>query len=129
MARGRVMYVNSNLDQIADSCQRLDEVGALLEAASPRTREVYVSHRAGYTYAEIMHNLNIAAITVKRHFARASRIVTQYKAGKKGEQHGDLEIDRPPVRIDIAAPKRGIDDRKEIGTHDAEAWRAKNSSL
>ena len=55
MARGSVIYVNSKLEQIADSCQRLDKVGALLEAASPRTREVYVTHRAGYSHAEIKH--------------------------------------------------------------------------
>jgi RNA polymerase sigma factor (sigma-70 family) len=108
------MYVNSNLEQIVDTYQRLDKVGALLEAASTRTREVYVAHRAGYTYAEITDNMNISAITVKRHIARALRIVMEYQAKKRGEGHGDLGIDGPHVRVGIAAPKTVIVDREEI---------------
>jgi DNA-directed RNA polymerase specialized sigma24 family protein len=81
--------VNSNLEQIVDTRQRLDRVGALLEAASTRTREIYMAHRAGYTYAEITDHMNISVITIKRHIARALRIVTEYQAKERGEGHAN----------------------------------------
>jgi RNA polymerase sigma factor (sigma-70 family) len=58
-------------DQILDNQQRLDELNALLGAVNPRTREIYLAHRSGYTYAEIAQNMGVAEITVKRHVARA----------------------------------------------------------
>jgi RNA polymerase sigma-70 factor (ECF subfamily) len=58
-------------DQILDSQQRLDQLTAILDSVSRRTREVYLAHRSGYTYAEIANNMDIAEITVKRHIARA----------------------------------------------------------
>ena len=58
-------------DQILDNQQRLDEVNARLDAISLRTREIYVAHRSGYTYAEIAENMGVAEVTVKRHIARA----------------------------------------------------------
>ncbi len=58
-------------DQVLDDQKRLDELTALLDAVNPRTREIYLAHRSGYTYAEIADHMGIAAITVKRHIARA----------------------------------------------------------
>ena len=58
-------------DQILDDQQRLDGLTARLDAVNPRTREIYLAHRSGYTYAEIADHMGIAAITVKRHIARA----------------------------------------------------------
>jgi RNA polymerase sigma factor (sigma-70 family) len=51
--------------------QRLNHITALLDALSPRTREIYFAHRAGYTYAEIADHMRISHITIKRHIARA----------------------------------------------------------
>lgn len=62
-------------DQILDSQQRLDELTAILDAVSGRTREVYLAHRFGYSYAEIANDMGIAEITVKRHIARAHSII------------------------------------------------------
>jgi RNA polymerase sigma factor (sigma-70 family) len=62
-------------DQILDSQQRLDHLTAILDAVSRRTREVYLAHRSGYTYAEIANDMGIAEITVKRHIARAHLII------------------------------------------------------
>jgi RNA polymerase sigma factor (sigma-70 family) len=58
-------------DRILDSQQRLDGVATILDAVSRRTREVYLAHRAGYTYAEIANDMGIAEITIKRQIARA----------------------------------------------------------
>jgi RNA polymerase sigma factor (sigma-70 family) len=58
-------------DQILDYQQRLDQLTALLDSVSRRTREIYLAHRSGYTYAEIANDMGIAEMTVKRHIARA----------------------------------------------------------
>jgi RNA polymerase sigma factor (sigma-70 family) len=58
-------------DQILDNQQRLDELTALLDSVSPRTRAIYLAHRSGYTYAEIAETMGVAEITVTRHVARA----------------------------------------------------------
>lgn len=58
-------------DQILDDQQRLDGLIARLDAVSPRTREIYLAHRLGYSYAEIGSYMGIAEITIKRHITRA----------------------------------------------------------
>ena len=62
-------------DQILDDQQRLDGLIARLDAVSPRTREIYLAHRSGYSFAEIADHMNIAKITVKRHVARARAVL------------------------------------------------------
>jgi RNA polymerase sigma factor (sigma-70 family) len=65
-------------DQILDIQQRLDALTALLDAVSPRTREIYLAHRSGYTYAEIADHMCIAEITIKRHIARALSMIKEH---------------------------------------------------
>lgn len=62
-------------DQILDDQQRLDGLIARLDAVSPRTREIFLAHRSGYSFAEIADHMNIAKITVKRHVARARAVL------------------------------------------------------
>jgi RNA polymerase sigma factor (sigma-70 family) len=64
--------------------QRLMHIQALLDAVSPRTREIYFAHRAGYSYAEIADQMNISHITIKRHIARALLTIME---------HGNTEED------------------------------------
>jgi RNA polymerase sigma factor (sigma-70 family) len=64
--------------QILDSQQRLAELTALLDAVSPRTREVFIARRSGYTCTEIASDLGIARITVKRHITRAHLAVMKH---------------------------------------------------
>jgi RNA polymerase sigma-70 factor (ECF subfamily) len=61
----------STPDQILDGQQQLEELAALLEAVSPRTREVYLANRYGYSRAEIAKGMGIAEITVHRHVTLA----------------------------------------------------------
>ena len=67
-------------DDILDKRQRLDCLTALLDAVSRRTREIYIAHRCGYTYAEIADDLGIAEITIKRHIARAQAALEHQKS-------------------------------------------------
>jgi RNA polymerase sigma factor (sigma-70 family) len=53
-------------DPIIDSQQRLDQITALLDTGNPRTREIYLAHQSGYTYAEIADYMGIAKTTIKR---------------------------------------------------------------
>jgi RNA polymerase sigma factor (sigma-70 family) len=63
-----------------DAEQRLHRIGALLEAASLRTREIYFAHRAGYSYDEIAAHFHISHITIRRHIARALLVVMEHAA-------------------------------------------------
>lgn len=63
-----------------DAEQRLRRIGALLEAASLRTREIYFAHRAGYSYDEIAAHFKISHITIRRHIARALLVVMEHSA-------------------------------------------------
>jgi RNA polymerase sigma-70 factor (ECF subfamily) len=65
--------------------QRLNHIGAMLDAVSRRTREIYFAHRAGYSYAEIAEYLGISRITIKRHIARALLAIMEHG---EPEEHG-----------------------------------------
>jgi RNA polymerase sigma factor (sigma-70 family) len=65
-------------DQILDSQQRLDQLTALLDSVSRRTREIYIARQSGYTCAEIASNMGIAEVTVKRHITRARSILLNH---------------------------------------------------
>ncbi len=58
-------------DEIGSSQRRLQRIGDALEAISPRTRDIYFAHRAGYNYAEIGDRLNVSNSTIEKHIARA----------------------------------------------------------
>jgi RNA polymerase sigma factor (sigma-70 family) len=59
------------VDVIFEAQQRLHRIATTLEAVSPRTREVYFAHRAGYSYQEIEAHLGISRSTIEKHIARA----------------------------------------------------------
>jgi RNA polymerase sigma-70 factor (ECF subfamily) len=69
--------------------QRLNHIQALLDAVSPRTREIYFAHRAGYSYAEIAAQMDIAHITIKRHIARALLAIMEHGGTKEDETEED----------------------------------------
>jgi RNA polymerase sigma factor (sigma-70 family) len=66
-------------EEVLDNEQRLKRVRAALDAVSPLTREIFLAHRTGYSYAEIAHHLNISHITIKRHVARALLAIMEYR--------------------------------------------------
>jgi RNA polymerase sigma factor (sigma-70 family) len=74
---GPLIACAATLEDTLEAQQRLAHIGALLEASSRRTREVYFAHRAGYSYAEIAERLGISHITIRRHIARALLVIME----------------------------------------------------
>jgi RNA polymerase sigma factor (sigma-70 family) len=75
--RSPLIDPRSTPDQVIESQQRLEELTALLEAVSPRTRDIYMANRYGYTRAEIANGMGIAEITVHRHMTLALAALQQ----------------------------------------------------
>jgi RNA polymerase sigma factor (sigma-70 family) len=86
--RGRIVsYVDQTVEQLEQSTgladttpgperilaaqQRLDEITRALSAVSERTCEIFLAHRAGYSYHEIALDMDISQRTVQKHIARA----------------------------------------------------------
>jgi RNA polymerase sigma-70 factor (ECF subfamily) len=69
--------------------QRLNQIRAVLDAISPRTREIYFAHRAGYSYAEIAEQMDISNITIKRHMARALLAIMEQSVTEGRETEDD----------------------------------------
>jgi RNA polymerase sigma factor (sigma-70 family) len=69
--------------------QRLNRIKAVLDAVSPRTREIYFAHRAGYSYAEIAAHMDISNITISRHIARALLAIVEHSRMERGETEED----------------------------------------
>ncbi|MDB6009720.1 MAG: polymerase sigma-70 factor, subfamily, partial [Gammaproteobacteria bacterium] len=66
-------------ERIVAAQQRLDEITRVLGAVSERTCEVFLAHRAGYSYDEIATDLDISQRTVQKHIARAVFLLVRMK--------------------------------------------------
>jgi RNA polymerase sigma factor (sigma-70 family) len=77
---GHVSLIASEVtpEDTIEAQQRLNHIGALLDAVSIRTREIYFAHRAGYSYAEIADHMDISRVTIKRHIARALLAIMEH---------------------------------------------------
>ena len=58
-------------DEVLAAEQRLNEVTKVLEAVSPRTRDIYLAHRAGYSYDELAATYGVSVSTIEKSVARA----------------------------------------------------------
>jgi RNA polymerase sigma factor (sigma-70 family) len=58
-------------DETLEARSRVDRIRAVLDAVEVRTREIYIAHRAGYSYGKIAERMNISQRPVKRHIVRA----------------------------------------------------------
>jgi RNA polymerase sigma-70 factor (ECF subfamily) len=81
----RVIDTECTPEQMLDAQQRLENIRAVLDGVSRRTRDIYFAHRAGYSYAEIAAHLRISHITIKRHIARALLAIMEHGSP---EPHG-----------------------------------------
>jgi RNA polymerase sigma factor (sigma-70 family) len=63
------------VERILDARQRLEQIEAMLAAVSRRTSEVFLAHRAGFSYEEVASELGISTRTVKKHIARAKSML------------------------------------------------------
>ena len=59
--------------------QELEEIKRVLDASSPRTRQIYFAHRSGYTYRDIAVVTGVSERTVEKHIARAVYLLMQAK--------------------------------------------------
>lgn len=83
-ARTPLIAPESTPEEILEAQQSLDEIRAVLEAVSLRTREIYFAHRAGYSYAEIADHMNISRITIRRHITRALLAIMEHDESSNG---------------------------------------------
>ncbi len=58
-------------DEVLAAQERLNEVRRVLEAISPRTRDIYLAHRAGYSYDELAVAHGVSISTIEKSVARA----------------------------------------------------------
>ena len=79
----------STPEDTIEAQQRLNRIKAVLDAVSPRTREIYFAHRAGYSYAEIAAHMDISNITISRHIARALLAIVEHTRMERGETEED----------------------------------------
>jgi RNA polymerase sigma factor (sigma-70 family) len=63
-----------------DGQQRVDRITRILEAGSRLTCEIYLAHRAGYTYREIAAAYGIRERAVEEHIATGVLLLMQAKA-------------------------------------------------
>ena len=61
--------------------QELDSVVSLLSAVSPRTCQIFMAHRGGYSYKEIGAAYAIKPRTVEKHVVSAMLILTEIMPG------------------------------------------------
>ena len=66
-------------ERILAAQQRLDQITRVLGAVSERTCEIFLAHRAGYSYDEIAADLAISQRTVQKHIARAVFLLIRMK--------------------------------------------------
>lgn len=58
-------------DEVLAAQERLNEVRRILGAVSPRTRDIYLAHRAGYSYEELAAAFGVSISTIEKSVARA----------------------------------------------------------
>lgn len=69
--QGMLIEAEPGMERLLSARQEIDQIAAMLRAVSHRTCEVFLAHRAGYSYAEIASERGISTRTVKKHIARA----------------------------------------------------------
>jgi RNA polymerase sigma-70 factor (ECF subfamily) len=69
--QGMLVDDSPGIERILSARQQLERIANMLGAVSRRTSEVFLAHRAGYSYEEVALELGISTRTVKKHIARA----------------------------------------------------------
>lgn len=69
--QGMLIDTAPGVERLLSAQQQVERIAAVLSAVSQRTSEIFLAHRAGYSYAEIASELGISTRTVKKHIARA----------------------------------------------------------
>lgn len=75
--QGMLIDPGSGPERIAAAEQELNGIVNLLSAVSPRTCQIFVAQRAGYSYGEIATAFAVKRPTVDKHVATASLVLTE----------------------------------------------------
>lgn len=87
--QGMLVDASPGVERLLSAQQEVDRIAAMLSAVSHRTCEVFLAHRAGYSYAEIACELSISTRTVKKHIARAVSMLAHASE--------DPSVPKPPI--------------------------------
>lgn len=91
------------IERLLSAQQQVEQIAAMLSAVSQRTCEIFLAHRAGFSYAEIASELGISTRTVKKHIARAISMLSH--ASEDDEVVAGYI--RPTVRTAASSPAPG----------------------
>ena len=65
----------ASAERILAARERLDQVARTLDRVSHRTCQIFLAHRAGYSYDEIAAEFSVSHRTVQKHIARATLLL------------------------------------------------------
>ena len=69
--RGVLIDPSPSPERVAAAERRLDGVVSLLNAISPRTCQIFIAQRGGYSYEEIATAFGVKPRTIEKHVASA----------------------------------------------------------
>ena len=75
--RGMLIEAAAGPERTLAAEQELDRIASLLSAVSPRTCQVFIAQRGGYSYEEIAAAFAIRPRTVEKHVASAALILKE----------------------------------------------------
>jgi RNA polymerase sigma factor (sigma-70 family) len=78
MPEGYLIEPEAASEEPVQDQERRNRIRAALDRVDVRTREIYLAHRAGYSYAEISEYLNISYSAIKRHIAQALLAILEH---------------------------------------------------
>jgi len=67
-----LVEADASAERVLAARERLDQVVRTLERVSHRTSQIFLAHRAGYSYEEIAAEFSVSHRTVQKHIARAT---------------------------------------------------------
>lgn len=70
-----VVDESPGIERILDARERLREVEKTLSRVSERTCQIFIAHRAGFSYEEIAAEFRISPRTVQKHIVRATMLL------------------------------------------------------
>ena len=65
----------ASAERVLSARERLDQVARTLDRVSHRTCQIFLAHRAGYSYDEIAAEFSVSHRTVQKHIARATLLL------------------------------------------------------
>lgn len=71
--------LSSDPSELVQAQDRLREIESLLNATSPRTREIFFMHRLdGLSYAQIADHFDVTVSAVEKHIAKAMAVASRH---------------------------------------------------